>query len=187
MRTFFSSNGLRVFDVEEISTHGGSLRIYGCHQDDNRSREAKVDEILADETVAGMQDLDIYLQFQPKANKIKNDLLSFLLGAKKEGKKVVAYGAAAKGNTLLNYAGIRTDLISFLYDAAPSKQGKYMPGSHIPILPPSELRLYKPDFVLILPWNIADEIIEQQSEVEEWGGRFVVSIPHLKLKETVLV
>lgn len=187
VESIFAVNGLRVFDVEEISTHGGSLRIYGCHQHDVRPRTSRVDEILAEEYEAGMQDPDIYLSFQPKANKIKNDLLAFLIRAKEEGKKVVAYGAAAKGNTLLNYAGIRTDLISYLYDAAPSKQGKYMPGSHIPILAPSDLKIYKPDYVLILPWNIADEIIEQQSEIEDWGGKFVVSIPHLKLKETVLV
>ena len=181
------ANGLRVFDVEKLDTHGGSLRVYACHLEDSRPRYQVVDDIRSEEYLAGMENLSIYLAFQPKADKIKNDLLDFLIEAKNENRKVVAYGAAAKGNTLLNYAGIKTDLIKYLYDAAPSKQGKYMPGSHIPILPPKALKSYRPDYVLILPWNIADEVVSQQSSIEDWGGQFVVSIPHLEIKESVPV
>ena len=182
VENIFNANGLRIFDVEKLPTHGGSLRIYGCHLDDVRTRCSSVDQILKEEVEAGMRDLTIYLDFQPKADKIKNDLLAFLVKAKRKHKKVVAYGAAAKGNTLLNYAGIKTDLITYLFDAAPSKQGKFMPGSHIPILAPDALKSYCPDYVLILPWNISDEIVHEQSYIEDWGGKFIVSIPHLEIK-----
>lgn len=181
VRKIFQHTGLRVFDVEQLSTHGGSLRIYGCHSDDPRSDHASVDSILEAERSAGLRGWDAYLEFQPKADRIKDDLLSFLIEQKRQGKLVAAYGAAAKGNTLLNYAGIKPDLLPFVCDAAPSKQNKFMPGSHIPILPPDALAERKPDYVLILPWNIADEVVQQQARIQEWGGKFVVAIPELKV------
>ena len=177
----FQHAGLRVCDVEQLPTHGGSLRVYGCHADDPRPVGANVDAVLRQEMEEGLQGLEAYLGFQPKADKIKDDLLAFLIEQKREGKTVAAYGAAAKGNTLLNYAGVKPDLLSFVCDAAPSKQGMFMPGSHIPILPPAALAERKPDWVLILPWNIAEEVVQQQACVKDWGGRFVVAIPELKV------
>ncbi|MEN8254338.1 MAG: class I SAM-dependent methyltransferase [Verrucomicrobiota bacterium] len=177
----FHHAGLRVCDVEQLPTHGGSLRVYGCHADDPRPAGANVATVLQREMEAGLQGLEVYLGFQPKADKIKNDLLAFLIEQKRQGKTVAAYGAAAKGNTLLNYAGVKPDLLSFVCDAAPSKQGAFMPGSHIPILPPLALVERKPDYVVILPWNITKEVMQQQSCVKEWGGRFVVFIPELKV------
>ena len=177
----FRTAGLRVWDVEQLPTHGGSLRIYGCHLDDVRKDGLHVSLVLDQEREAGLQDVDRYLSFQPEADLIKNGLLAFLVEQKRAGKTVAAYGAAAKGNTLLNYAGIKPDLVSFVCDAAPSKQNKFMPGSHIPILPPDALAERKPDYVLILPWNIADEVVQQQACIYEWGGRFVVAIPKLKI------
>jgi hypothetical protein len=135
--------------------------------------------VLDAEVAAGLQQVDTYLEFQSRADKIKDDLLMFLVEQKRLGKKVAAYGAAAKGNTLLNYAGIKPDLLSFVCDAAPSKQERYMPGSHIPILPPSALAERKPDYVIILPWNISHEVVKQQACVLDWGGRFLVAIPEL--------
>jgi len=177
----FTNAGLRVCDVEQLPTHGGSLRVYGCHADDPRPDGDRVHLVLEEEQAAGMRDLDIYLQFQPKADKIKYDLLEFLIEQNKRGRSVAAYGAAAKGNTLLNYAGIKPDLLSYVCDAAPSKQGKFMPGSHIPIVAPEVLAERKPDYVIILPWNIAEEVMRQQACVNEWGGRFVVAVPELKI------
>lgn len=179
--TIFGSVGLRVYDVEKLPTHGGSLRVYGCHKEDARPNSVNVETLLAEERGAGMQGLDVYLQFQPKADRIKDDLLAFLIEQKRLGKTVAAYGAAAKGNTLLNYAGIKPDLLPFVCDAAPSKQEKFMPGSHIPILPPAILADWQPDYVVIFPWNIAEEVMRQQACVQEWGGRFVVAIPELKV------
>lgn len=177
----FENSGLRVFKIEELSTHGGSLRVYGCHIDDPRPTEMIVTEILSREKEAGMIDLEVYESFQTKADNIKNDLLSFLIKEKKKNKKVVAYGAAAKGNTLLNYAGVKPDLLSFVCDAAPSKQNKFMPGSHIPILSPSAMADAKPDWVLILPWNISDEVLKEQAHVKEQGANFVVAVPKLSI------
>lgn len=177
----FESAGLRVCDVEELSTHGGSLRVYGCHQQDSRMTAKTVAAILEEERKRGMQTLDAYKGFQAKADKIKNDLLRFLIEQKQAGKKVAAYGAAAKGNTLLNYAGVKSDLLPFVCDAAAAKQGKFLPGSHIPILPIEAIRESKPDYVVILPWNIADEIINQNSMVREWGGLFATIVPGLHL------
>ena len=176
----FGEAGLRVFDVEELPTHGGSLRVYGCHAGDSRGTEAGVPAMLDREKAFGLQDLRVYEEFQKKADKVKNDFLSFLIDQKRAGKSVAAYGAAAKGNTLMNYAGLKGDLIDFVCDAAPSKQNKFMPGSHIPILPPSELVAHKPDWVVILPWNIADEVTHQQQQVLSWGGKFVIAVPELK-------
>ena len=177
----FSAEGLRAWNVEELPTHGGSLRVYGCHQNDSRLTQSAVSEMLQKETQHGLQDLNTYLSFQSRADKIKDDLLSFLIEQKRLGKKVAAYGAAAKGNTLLNYAGVKPDLIRFVCDAAKAKQGKFMPGSHIPILHPSEMLNRQFDFLLILPWNIADEVIKQNSHLVSLGKQFVTAVPTLKI------
>ncbi len=177
----FQSAGLRLLDVEQLSTHGGSLRVFGCHEDDDRATTIAVNALLAEEMQCGMQNMDTYNKFQVRANRVKDELLAFLIEQKRRGKKVVAYGAAAKGNTLLNYAGVKPDLLSFICDAALSKQGKFMPGSHIPILTPQAMRECRPDFVVILPWNLADEIVKSNAFVREWGGKFVTAIPKLHI------
>lgn len=177
----FAAAGLSVWKVEELSTHGGSLRVYGCHQDDARFTEESVINLLDIEELHGLQRMETYLGFQSRADKIKDDLLAFLIEQKRAGKKVVAYGAAAKGNTLLNYAGVKPDLLPFICDAAESKQGKFMPGSHIPILSPDRLRLAKTGFVLILPWNIAPEIQARFSHLKDQGVRFVTAVPEIKI------
>ena len=179
----FSKAGLRIWDVEELSTHGGSLRIYGCHVEDAREENLSVSNILKKEQEHGLQDINTYRDFQLKVDKVKNDLITFLIEQKRQGKKVAAYGAAAKGNTLLNYAGVKPDLLSFVCDAAQSKQGKFLPGSHIPILQPAVLREEKPDYILILPWNIQEEVVRKTGYVREWGGKFVIAIPSLKKLE----
>ncbi|MEK6208824.1 MAG: class I SAM-dependent methyltransferase [Pseudomonadota bacterium] len=175
----FVQAGLKVCDVEQLSTHGGSLRVYGCHANDPCIPTPAVTTLLDQEHRYGLRSLEAYQAFQTRANQVRDNLLTFLLEQKRQGKTIAAYGAAAKGNTLLNYAGIKPDLLPYVCDAAPSKQGKFMPGSHIPILPPSALAERKPDWVLILPWNIADEIMRQQAAVREWGGRFVTAVPKL--------
>lgn len=177
----FAQAGLRVFNVEELPTHGGSLRIYGCHDSAPTATEPTVLIMLEREKIFGLQDLSVYRGFQRKANKVKNDFLAFLIEQKRVGKSVAAYGAAAKGNTLMNYAGIKHDLIDYICDAAPSKQGKFMPGSHIPILPPTELAKRKPDLVVILPWNITEEVVRQQQHLLSWGGKFITAVPELKV------
>lgn len=182
VRRIFQTAGLRIWDVEELPTHGGSLRIYGCHQTDSRPTTDTVEVLLQREAEAGLQTLSPYTSFQTRANKVKDDLLDFLIRQKRAGKKVVAYGAAAKGNTLLNYAGVKPDLLPFVCDAAGAKQDKYMPGSHIPILAPQAIQRAKPNFVLILPWNIADEVMTQNAFIREWGGVFVTSIPELVIQ-----
>jgi hypothetical protein len=175
----FGAAGLRVWDVEELSTHGGSLRVLGCHENDRRSTRAAVKNVLKKEIEQGLQDMNTYLKFQPRADKIKDDLLSFLMEQKRLGKKVAAYGAAAKGNTLLNYAGVKLDLVEFVCDAAHAKQGKFMPGSHIPIFHPSEMLNRTYDCVLILPWNIASEVVQQNAALKAKGVRFVTAVPEL--------
>jgi hypothetical protein len=177
----FAAAGLRVWNVEELPTHGGSLRVYGCHQEDSRSTQAAVTSVLQAEVQHGLQDLNTYLKFQPRADKIKDDLLSFLIEQKRLGKKVAAYGAAAKGNTLLNYAGVKPDLVEFVCDAAQAKQGKFMPGSHIPILHPSEMLNRTFDYVLVLPWNIAPEVVQANAALKTKGVRFVTTVPELAL------
>jgi hypothetical protein len=179
-RTFHAA-GLRIWDVEQLPTHGGSLRIYGCHDEDVRACTQAVDTLMAEETRRGLQTLATYQNFQARANKIKDDLLNFLIEQKRSGKKVAAYGAAAKGNTLLNYAGVKPDLLPFVCDAAPAKQGKYMPGSHIPIFPPHALVTNAPDYVLILPWNIAPEIKKQNTTLAAQGTKFVTAVPQLEI------
>ena len=177
----FNKAGLRVFDVEELPTHGGSLRVYGCHDKDSRKCKRFVSKLLEIEHKNGLQELNTFLTFQDKADKVKNELLTFLLTQKKEGKTVVAYGAAAKGNTILNYAGVKPDLISTVYDAAPSKQGKFLPGSHIPILSPEQIKKLKPEWVLIFPWNISDEVRKQLDFIRGWGGQFITAIPEINI------
>lgn len=181
VQRIFQKAGLRVFDVDELPTHGGSLRVYGCHMDDERATSSSVDDLVSAERDAGLQSLEAYVNFQPKADRVKNDLLTFLLRQKEHGKKVVAYGAAAKGNTLINYAGIKADLLEFVCDAAPSKQEKYLPGSRIPIVTPSCLNDMAVDFVLILPWNLADEIADQLEYLREKGVSFVSAVPALRV------
>ncbi len=173
--------GLRVFDVRRLSTHGGSLRVFACHREAGRwPRQATVDEVLREEREAGVLEDDFYTRLQERAQEIKNDLLAFLLEQKRAGRMVMAYGAAAKGNTLLNYAGVRPDLLPAVFDAAPSKQGRYLPGSHVPVLPPEELGRLRPDWILVLPWNIRDEIMESLAWTREWGARFVIAVPELE-------
>lgn len=178
----FAANGLTVFDVEEHPTHGGSLRVFAQRSDTGqRSRGAKVDELLDREYQAGITTARYYAGFQAKTDKVKNDFLSFLLDAKHQGQTVAAYGAAAKGNTLMNYAGIRPDLIAFVADRNPAKQGKYMPGSRIPITEELGLKSAKPDYVVILPWNLKAEVMQQLEYIKAWGGRFVTAIPNLEV------
>ena len=179
-RELFARSGLRVLDVEELPTHGGSLRVYGCHAEDRRPESPAVAALLGEERRRGLFEVGTYLAFQQRADRVKNDFLAFLIEQKRAGKTVAAYGAAAKGNTLLNYAGVKPDLLAFVCDAAPAKQGKFMPGSHIPILHPDELRARRPDCVVILPWNIAHEITLEQKAVQAWGGRFVVAVPEIR-------
>jgi SAM-dependent methyltransferase len=177
----FEAAGLRVFDVEELTTHGGSLRVYGCHAYDPRPQTTAVPALLTEEERQGLRILTTYRNFQRQADRVKDDLLAFLIEQKRSGKKVAAYGAAAKGNTLLNYAGIKPDLLPYVCDAAPSKQGKFLPGSHIAVVREEEIRRYKPDYVLILPWNIKEEIMAQLDYVPAWEGKFVVLIPYIQV------
>jgi len=176
----FAQAGLRVFDVERLTTHGGSLRVFGCHDGDARASKPAVAALIDEEAAFGLRRLGTYLDFQARADAVKDGLLAFLLEEKRAGRSVAAYGAAAKGNTLLNYAGVRPDLLPYVCDAAPSKQGKFLPGSHIPVCAPSELEARKPDTVLILPWNIADEVVAQNRRVTQWGGTFAVAVPTIR-------
>jgi len=177
----FDSVDLRIWHVEQVETHGGSLRVYACHSSDARETTEIVGEILALEKGGGMRDIACYLDFQRRAGQIKDDLLIFLLDQKIKGRKVIAYGAAAKGNTLLNYAGVKPDLVSAVLDVADSKQGKFLPGSHIPIYAPSSLVALKPDFILILPWNLTDEVVRTCEIARTWGCHFVLAVPKLKI------
>jgi len=177
----FAANGLMVFDVEELPTHGGSLRVYACRADSVAHQvQDSVDALLTREKAAGMLTAGYYTGFQDKADKIKNDFLEFLLSAKRSGKTVAAYGAAAKGNTLLNYAGVRPDLLPFVVDMNPAKQHKFLPGSRIPILSPAAIEELKPDYVIILPWNLRTEISEQLAYIRDWNGKFVTAVPELE-------
>ena len=182
VQRIFRESGLRVWDVAALPTHGGSLRVFGCHEEDSRENSPRVEAMMQQESERGLREIETYRAFQDRADRVKNDLLIFLIDAKKKEKRVAAYGAAAKGNTLLNYAGIKSDLLPFICDAAPSKQAKYMPGSHIPILSPSVLDDEKLDFVLILPWNIAAEIRSNLSALKKNGVQFVTPIPHLAIQ-----
>ena len=177
----FKAAGLRVWNVEELPTHGGSLRVYGCHAEDGRETTPVVSAMLAEEAQRGLQTLATYQYFQAKADRVKDDLLSFLIEQKRAGRRVAAYGAAAKGNTLLNYAGVKPDLLPFVCDAAVAKQGKFMPGSHIPILAPAALDDQRPDYLVILPWNIAAEVKQQNARLAELGTKFVTAVPKLEI------
>ena len=178
VQTIFEENGLSVFDVEEVPTHGGSLRVYAQRSDTGQlSIYPAVSKLKKKESIAGVNSLEYYKGFQYKAEQVKTDLLNFLIQAKEDGKKVIAYGAAAKGNTMMNFAGIHSDLISYIVDMNPAKQGKYMPGSHIPIVKEDYLTVDKPDYIVILPWNLKDEIMMQLSYVKQWGAKFVTAVP----------
>ncbi len=182
VKKIFQDNGLSVFDVEELTTHGGSLRVYAQRSDTGQNVVTpEVNALLSREIAAKMNRLEYYQGFQEQANKVKNDLVLFLIEAKKQRKRVAAYGAAAKGNTLINYAGIRPDLIEFVADRNPAKQNKFMPGSRIPIVDEDYLKNAKPDIVVILPWNLQVEIMEQLKYIREWGGVFAVAVPELEI------
>ena len=182
VKEIFASQGLEMFDVEELPTHGGSLRIYAKHQSDtSKAISENVAILLRKEAAKGMTDLAYYDHFQQKALKVKLDLIEFLIDQKRTGKKVAAYGAAAKGNTMLNYCGIKNDLIEFVVDANPHKQNKFLPASHIPVVNEQYLKDAQPDFVIIFPWNLKEEITVQLSYIKDWGGKFVVAVPHLQI------
>lgn len=179
----FERNGLSVFDVEELPTHGGSLRVYAQRRDTGRHGvAARVPALLSSEEAAGMKTPVFYAGFQARADKVKNDLLAFLIEARRAGKRVAAYGAAAKGNTLLNYAGVRPDMVEFVVDRNPAKQGLYMPGSRIPILEETSLARRRPDYILVLPWNLKGELEIQLDYVRSWGGEFVYAVPSLDFR-----
>ena len=173
------AHGLRLFDVEELPTHGGSLRVYACLAGARHRDTGKIGQLLAREDAIGMNTLEYYLSFQEKITNIRMNLLRFLFDVREAGQKICGYGAAAKGNTLFNYFGIRKDLLPFVADISPHKQGKFLPGSHIPVTDVQELRKYKPDYVLILAWNLKEEVSQQLEYIREWGGKFVTAIPRL--------
>ena len=178
----FNAHGLRLFDVEELPTHGGSLRIYACHDDDTGHRTTeRANELLAREESEGFRDLGRYGAFQEQVDATKRGILEFLIQARREGKSVAGYGAPGKGNTLLNYCGIRTDFIDYTVDRNPYKHGRYLPGTHIPIFTPDRIAETKPDYLFILPWNLKDEIMKQNAFIRDWGGQFVVPIPELRV------
>jgi hypothetical protein len=182
VKKIFESQGLQLFDVDQLQTHGGSLRIYAKHDtDDSKTISQNVTDVLQQEREAGMTDIKYYSNFGEKVLKVKIDLLMFLAEQKKQSKIIAAYGAAAKGNTLLNYCGVKNDMISYVIDANPHKQNKFLPASHIPVVNELHLRNNKPDFVVILPWNLKDEIITQLQYIREWGGKFVIPIPQLQI------
>lgn len=182
VKEIFESQELEMFDVEEISTHGGSLRIYAKHKNDkSKTISPNVDLLVQKENEKGLTSLNYYENFQQKALKVKLDFTRFLIEQKNAGKTVAAYGAAAKGNTLLNYCGIKNDLIGFVVDASPHKQNKFLPASHIPVVNEDHLKKVKPDFVIIFPWNLKDEISKQLNYIKDWGGKFIVAVPHLEI------
>lgn len=180
----FAHHGLRLFDVDQIPTHGGSLRIYGCHAGDtSHPNTAAVEQLRKEEIARGLTNLATYGEFDARVKATKRKLLDFLIEMRDQGKSIVGYGAPGKGNTLLNYCGIRTDFLDYTVDRSPHKQGRYTPGTHIPIVAPERIRETRPDFVLILPWNLQREITQQHAYIREWGGRFVVPIPSVKVLE----
>jgi SAM-dependent methyltransferase len=182
VRKLFKKHGLKLFDVEEISTHGGSLRIYAGHDSDgSKLIERRVEDLARREKVSGYATLERYFSFSEQVKATKRKLLQFLIEAKSSAKTIAGYGAPAKGNTLLNYCGIGTDFIDYTVDRSPHKQGHFLPGTHIPIYSPDRIRETKPDYLLILPWNLKDEIAQQMSHIREWGAHFVVPIPEVKV------
>lgn len=180
----FSRHGMSVFDVEELPTHGGSLRIYAAQEGQEKISD-NVGRLLAIERAAGLHKIEAYQDFQPRVDAVKRDLLAFLIDAKRAGKQVVGYGAPGKGNTLLNYCGIGKDFLDYTVDRNPYKQGTYTPGSRIPIMAPERIAETRPDYVVILPWNLREEIISSHAYVADWGGKFVVPIPELELIDPV--
>jgi hypothetical protein len=183
VQRIFNHHGLQVFDVEELTTHGGSLRVFAQHPTGKQPTTAAVEKVLADEQRAGMDSLAGYQNFAEKVAKVKDDLLVFLASANKAGKSVVGYGAPAKGNTLLNFCGVGADSIQYTVDRSPYKQDHLLPGTHIPVYAPEQIDATKPDYVLILPWNLQDEIVQQLSHIKDWGGKCVVPIPELRVLE----
>ncbi|MFJ4054482.1 methyltransferase domain-containing protein [Pseudomonas sp. NPDC089743] len=182
VQTLCQRNGLEIFDVQQLPTHGGSLRVFVQRADgERRATSPAVEELLAIENGVGVRTAAFYSTLAPAAERIKLQLLRFLLDAKAAGKRVVGYGAAAKGNTLLNYAGVKADLLAWVADANPHKQGKFLPGSRIPVVAPERLAMEQPDYVLVLPWNLLREVSEQQAGIREWGGRFVIAVPELTI------
>lgn len=179
VQQIFANHGLKLWDVEQLPTHGGSLRIWAAHEHSGHAETVSIAALLTLEARSGMGNITYYKDFQAHANTVKNDCLAFLLEQQRAGRKVVGYGAAAKGNTLLNYAGVRPDLLPYVVDASPHKQGHWLPGSRIPVVAESKLREDQPDFVLILPWNLREEITAQLSYIRKWGGQFVIAVPHL--------
>jgi 2-polyprenyl-3-methyl-5-hydroxy-6-metoxy-1,4-benzoquinol methylase len=178
----FAKHGLRVFDVERLTTHGGSLRIYACHPDNAaRADTQRMTDLLAEERAAGLDKDAAYEKFAEQVRETKRKLLEFLIEAKRKGKTVVGYGAPAKGNTLLNYCGVRTDFIDYTVDRSPQKQNTFLPGTHIPVYAPERIFETKPDYVLILPWNLRDEVMQQMAGISAWGGKFVVPIPEARV------
>ena len=183
VQTLCERNGLEVFDVSQLTTHGGSLRVFVQRKDgERRAVQPAVQQQLQAELDAGVKTTGYYATLAPAAENIKHQLLRFLLQAKAEGKRVVGYGAAAKGNTLLNFAGVRTDLLAWVADANPHKQGKFLPGSRIPIVAPERIELEKPDYILVLPWNLLSEVTQQLASAKTWGARFVVAVPELSIR-----
>ena len=182
----FAAHGLTLYDVEELPTHGGSLRIYARHEDDAAKPVTDRAEALhRREIEAGFEALSTYADFTEQVKETKRKLLDFLIQAKRDGKSVAGYGAPGKGNTLLNYCGIRTDFLDYTVDRNPYKQGMYLPGTRIPIYAPDKIRETRPDYVLILPWNFKDEIMKQMADIRSWGGQFVVPIPEVRVVEGV--
>jgi len=178
----FAAHGLTLFDVEELHTHGGSLRIYARHaEDSSKPVSAHITELRAREESMGYSRIETYAHFAEQVKETKRKLLEFLIEAKRSGKKIAGYGAPGKGNTLLNYCAIRTDFLDYTVDRNPHKHGRFLPGTHVPIYPPDRIRETRPDYVLILPWNLKDEIIKQNGFIREWGGMFVVPIPEVKV------
>ncbi|WP_022688124.1 class I SAM-dependent methyltransferase [Sphingomonas phyllosphaerae] len=179
----FAANGLQVFDVDQIQTHGGSLRVYAQRLDTGlRTRGGVVEALLRTEVDRGVATAAFYKGFQSRVDRLKDEFVRFLLDAKRDGRKVAAYGAAAKGNTLLNFAGVRHDLLPWVVDRNPAKAGKFMPGSHIPIVDEDRIRAERPELIVILPWNIKDEVMEQLSYAREWGAKFITAIPELEIR-----
>jgi hypothetical protein len=184
VQRIFAAHGLTLFDVEQLPTHGGSLRIFGRHtEDSSKPVSPRVAELCSREKAAGYDRLDTYSRFAEQVKETKRKLLEFLIHAKRSGKTIAAYGAAGKGNTLLNYCGIRTDFVEYTVDRNPHKQGLFLPGTRIPVYSPDQIRKTRPDYLLILPWNLKDEIIQQNAYIREWGGQFVVPIPEVTVYE----
>jgi hypothetical protein len=180
----FAAHGLTIFDVEELASHGGSLRIYGRHDEDaSKPVGPRVLELRAREESLGYARLETYSRFADQVKETKRKLLEFLIQAKRNGKKIAGYGAPGKGNTLLNYCAIRPDFLDYTVDRNPYKHGRFLPGTHVPIFPPERIRETQPDYLLILPWNLKDEIMKQNAFIREWGGKFVVPIPEVQIHD----